>query len=93
MKMKLFAIIQPTNKGLAKSFTAYCPDIPGCIAHGPTEEKALLALQTTLSHQIQNLEELGLDPPMHHCKVKILEVETVDVEQSDYGFANVSRLH
>jgi predicted RNase H-like HicB family nuclease len=93
MKMKLLAIIQSTNKGLSKSYSAYCPDIPGCIAHGPTEEKALSALQATLSHQIQNLQELGLEPPAHQCKIKLLEVETLEEEQDDADFLNLSRLH
>ncbi|MGJ0485667.1 MAG: type II toxin-antitoxin system HicB family antitoxin [Methylomicrobium sp.] len=93
MKTTLLAIIQPINKGLAKSFSAYCPDIPGCMAHGPTEEKALEALQATLIHQLHTLKNLGLEPPATHCKIRILEVETVEQQQNDYMFANRNYVH
>jgi predicted RNase H-like HicB family nuclease len=82
--MKLLAIIQPTHKGLTKSFSAYSPDIPGCIASGSTEEKALEALKATITHQIQSLERLGLEPPKHYCKVKILVIEANERLQDDY---------
>ncbi|WP_024297503.1 type II toxin-antitoxin system HicB family antitoxin [Methylomicrobium lacus] len=93
MKTKLVVIVQPTNKGLAKDFSAYCPDIPGSIAHGLTEEKALAALKETLAHQIQNIEDLGLEPPKHIRKVKILEVETIETERNVSHFAQLSRVH
>lgn len=89
--MKLLAIIQPTNKGLTKNFSAYSPDIPGCIANGSTEEKALEALKITITHQIQSLERLGLEPPKHYCKVKILEIEANENRQDNY-FAYLNRL-
>jgi predicted RNase H-like HicB family nuclease len=89
--MKLLAIIQPTNKGLTKRFSAYSPDIPGCIANGATEEKALEALKATITHQIQSLERLGLEPPKHYCKVKILEIEANERQDDDY-FAYFNRL-
>jgi predicted RNase H-like HicB family nuclease len=93
MKMKLVAIIQPTNKGLAKNYSAYCPDLPGCIAHAPTEEKALAALQSTLAHQVHTLGELGFEPPKHQCKVKVLEVKIREMEQAVSDFSNLIRLH
>jgi predicted RNase H-like HicB family nuclease len=93
MKIKLVAIIQPANRGLTTNYSAYCPDIPGCIAHGPTEEKALAALQSTLAHQVHTLEELGLEPPKHQCKVKVLEVETLETSQDVSDFSNLIRLH
>lgn len=74
MKVKLVAIIQPSNKGLAKNFSAYCPDMPGYIAHGRTEAKALATLQAALSDQIHTLKALGVEPPTHQCKIKILEI-------------------
>jgi predicted RNase H-like HicB family nuclease len=93
MKMKLVAIIQPANRGLATNYSAYCPDIPGCIAHGSTEEKALAALQSTLAHQVHTLEELGAESPKHQCKVKVLEVEIREMEQDVSDFSNLIRLH
>ncbi|MGJ0514836.1 MAG: type II toxin-antitoxin system HicB family antitoxin [Methylomicrobium sp.] len=90
--MKLLAIIQPTHKGLTKNFSAYSPDIPGCIANGPTEEKALEALKAIITHQIQSLEKLGLEPPSSYCKVKILEIEANEWQHNNDYFACLSRL-
>jgi predicted RNase H-like HicB family nuclease len=83
MNTKFFiAIIQASNRGLAKNYSAYCPDLPGCVAHGPTEEKALAALQAVLAEQIGHLEELGLEPPTRRCTVKILQIETQEEGQN-----------
>ncbi|MGJ0485693.1 MAG: type II toxin-antitoxin system HicB family antitoxin [Methylomicrobium sp.] len=90
--MKLLAIIQPTNKGLTKSFSAYSPDIPGCIANGATEEKALEALKSIITHQIQSLKRLGMDPPKHYSKVKVLEIDALERQQEGEYFASLSRL-
>lgn len=90
--MKLLAIIQPTNKGFTKSFSAYSPDIPGCIANGPTEEKALEALKSTITHQIQSLERLGMEPPKHYCKVKVLEIDALERQPEEDYFAGLIRL-
>ncbi|WP_374088201.1 type II toxin-antitoxin system HicB family antitoxin [Methylomicrobium lacus] len=91
--MKFIAIIQASNKGLAKNYSAYCPDIPGCIAYGPTEEETLAALQAILAQQIGHLEKLGIEPPNHHCTVKIFEVEIREEEQNAPEFANLNRLY
>jgi predicted RNase H-like HicB family nuclease len=94
MKTRFFiAIIQLSNRGLAKNYSAYCPDIPGCIAHGATEEKALVALQATLTRQIGHLGELGLEPPTRHCTVKILHVETQEEEQNTPETANLNSVY
>jgi predicted RNase H-like HicB family nuclease len=90
--MKLVAIIQPTYKGLTRSFSAYSPDIPGCIANGPTEEKALEALKATLTDQIKRLEDVGMQPPKNCCKIEILDIETKKRQRNEDIFATLSRL-
>jgi predicted RNase H-like HicB family nuclease len=84
------AIIQLSNRGLAKNYSAYCPDLPGCVAHGATEEKALAALQATLVQQIGQLGEFGLEPPTPGCTVKILQVEGREEKQNVPEFANLN---
>jgi predicted RNase H-like HicB family nuclease len=85
--MRLVAIVQPTYKGLTKQFSAYCPDIPGCIAHDSTAEKALEALKATVTNQINNREELGLESIKNYSKIGILEIETPKKPQNDDFFA------
>lgn len=72
--MKLAAVIQPTHQGLSKRFSAYCPDLPGCIVHAPTAEKALEALKTRVIHHINRRRELGLASIQNHSRVQVLEV-------------------
>lgn len=72
--MKLAAVIQPTYQGLTKRFSAYCPDLPGCIAHAPTAEKALEALKARVTHHVNSRRELGLASIKNHTQVQVLEV-------------------
>jgi predicted RNase H-like HicB family nuclease len=72
--MKLAAVIQPSYQGLTKRFTAYCPDLPGCIAHAPTAEKAVETLRARVAHQINSRKELGLASVKNHSQVRVLEV-------------------
>jgi predicted RNase H-like HicB family nuclease len=87
------AIIQLSHRGLAKNYSAYCPDLPGCVAHGATEEKALAALQSTLAQQIGQLKELGLEPPMPGCTVKVLQIESQEEKQNVPEFANLNSVY
>ncbi|MGZ8144929.1 MAG: type II toxin-antitoxin system HicB family antitoxin [Methylosarcina sp.] len=91
--MKLLAIVQPTYQGLTKRYSAYSPDVPGCIAKGSTEKKALEALKALITHQINQLEEVGIAPPRNSCKIEILEIETAKSQQTDDVFTTLSRLH
>ncbi|MBL1262919.1 type II toxin-antitoxin system HicB family antitoxin [Methylomicrobium sp. RS1] len=72
--MKLAAVIQPTRQDITKRFSAYCPDIPGCVAHAPTPEKALEALKICVIRHIDSRKELGLDSIKNHSQVQVLEV-------------------
>jgi predicted RNase H-like HicB family nuclease len=87
------AIIQLSNRGLAKNYSAYCPDLPGCVAHGATEEKALAALQATLAQQIGRLGELGLEPPTPGCTVRVLQIEAQEERQNAPEFANLNSVY
>jgi predicted RNase H-like HicB family nuclease len=87
------AIIQLSNRGLAKNYSAYCPDLPGCVAHGATEEKALAALQATLAQQIGRLGELGLEPPTPGCTVRVLQIEAREERQNAPEFANLNSVY
>jgi predicted RNase H-like HicB family nuclease len=72
--MKLAAVIQPTHQDLTKRFSAYCPDLPGCVAYAPTEEKALEALKARVVQLINSRKELGLASFKNLSQMQILEV-------------------
>jgi predicted RNase H-like HicB family nuclease len=72
--MKLAAVIQPTHQDITKRFSAYCPDLPGCVAHAPTPEKALEALKVRVIHHLNGRKELGLASIKNHSQVQVLEV-------------------
>lgn len=74
--MKLITIIQPIYNGSTRQFSAYSPDIPGCIAKGSTKNTALEALKTMVTNHISRMEEAGMDPFHNSCQVEILEIET-----------------
>jgi predicted RNase H-like HicB family nuclease len=74
--MKLVAIVQPTYQGVTKRFSAYSPDMPGCIANGSTEKKALEALKAMITNQINRLEEVGMEPLQNSCKIELLDIKT-----------------
>jgi predicted RNase H-like HicB family nuclease len=72
--MKYVAIIQPSSRGLSKSFSAYSPDIPGCLAKGTTEENAVQALREVIACRIETLTAGGFEIPKSYCKARIIEI-------------------
>jgi predicted RNase H-like HicB family nuclease len=66
--MRLAAVIQSTYQGLTKRFSAYCPDIPGCVAYAATAEKALTALRERATHKVNSRERQGLEHPAYIFK-------------------------
>ena len=74
--MKVRVIIEPDED----VYVAYCPELPGCVSYGKTEEEAheniMEAIELYLEEQPEKYEELGLqEPPMF----SIIEV-TKDAE-------------
>jgi hypothetical protein len=72
--MKLAAVIQPTHQDVTRRFSAYCPDLPGCIAHAPTAEKAIEALKSRVIDHMNSRKKLGHDSIKNHAQVQVLEV-------------------
>jgi len=46
-----------------QTFIAEAPELPGCIAHGPTHQEALANVKDTMSLWIDTAAELGRDIP------------------------------
>jgi predicted RNase H-like HicB family nuclease len=46
-----------------QTFIAEAPELPGCIAHGPTHQEALANVKDAMSQWIDTAVELGRDIP------------------------------
>ena len=57
--MEYLVIIEKTDK----NYSAYLPDIPGCIATGDTKEDVLNKLKKALVMHVEGLREDGLSIP------------------------------
>jgi predicted RNase H-like HicB family nuclease len=52
-------VIEPTGQG----FSAYSPDIPGCVATGATREEAERAMREAIELHLEGLRESGQPLP------------------------------
>ena len=70
--MKRYAIViekSPTNYG------AYVPDLPGCIATGPTVKETERLLRESIALHLQGMKEDGIAVPEPSSVVEYLELE------------------
>ena len=57
-----------------KSFGAYVPDLPGCVAIGETRDEAMGLIREAIELHIESLRESGEDVPMPHSSVERVAV-------------------
>ena len=60
-----------------ESFSAYVPDLPGCVAVGETRQQALALMQEAIVFHLEGLKADGQAVPK-----QISSVETVEVEMA-----------
>ena len=63
-------IIEPTSTG----FSAYSPDVPGCVSAGDTEEETRRNFREALVEHFQVLREIGAPIPEPHTSVDYVDV-------------------
>lgn len=68
--MKLLVIIEKTRKG----YSAYAPDLPGCIAAGPTRSKVEKLMQRAMTLHLEALRADGARLPEPHTYATVVEV-------------------
>ena len=56
------------------NYSAYCPDLPGCVATGPTVKETLLQMKDAVRFHIKGLEKEGVVIPEPSAKIKYVEV-------------------
>ena len=69
--MKRYAIV--VEKANA-NYSAYVPDLPGCVATGQTREETEQRLREAIEIHVQGLREDGLEAPEPSSTVEYLEV-------------------
>lgn len=56
------------------NYSAYSPDLPGCVSTGATLKEALSRMRDAIQFHIEGLKKEGLDIPEPSTKVKYIEI-------------------
>lgn len=70
LRMNYLIIIEKTQTG----FSAYCPDLPGCIAAGETEGQVMALMKDALEFHLEGLKDQGFTVPEPTSKATLLEL-------------------
>ncbi len=57
-----------------KSFGAYVPDLPGCVAVAETEEEVKKLIQEAIEFHLEDLQDSGVETPKPLSKSDYIEV-------------------
>ena len=68
--MKYLVVIEPTGTG----FSAYSPDLPGCVATGATEAEVEREMREAMEFHVEGLELEGYPVPAPSTRSAYLEV-------------------
>jgi predicted RNase H-like HicB family nuclease len=68
--MKYAVVIERTNT----NFSAYVPDLPGCIATGETREEVELSMREAIQYHIEGMKQYGQPIPIPSSVVEYVEV-------------------
>jgi predicted RNase H-like HicB family nuclease len=71
--MQRYAIVIERAKS---NYAAYIPDLPGCIATGPTVEETKHLLQEAIELHVQKMREDGISVPEASAVVDYVEIPT-----------------
>ena len=63
-------VIEPTSTG----YSAYSPDVPGCVAVGDTQEETRQNFQSALAAHFETMREAGEPIPEPQSSVDYVEV-------------------
>ncbi|WP_353268318.1 type II toxin-antitoxin system HicB family antitoxin [Gemmatimonas sp.] len=68
--MKLLIVVEPTASG----FSAYAPDVPGCVATGPTRDSVERTMREAIEFHLEGLRAEGMAAPETHAYATVVEV-------------------
>jgi len=70
--MRYLIVIEETKTG----YSAYSPDLEGCIATGATREEVEKKMREAIEFHLEGLKEEGYEIPSPHTYSKYIEVGT-----------------
>jgi len=68
--MKLLVVVEQTETG----FSAYLPDVPGCVATGHSRKEVERTMQEAITLHLEGMHANGLTPPEPHSYATVVEV-------------------
>ena len=68
--MKYLIVVEKTETG----FSAYSPDVPGCVSTGRTEEETETNMKEAIGFHVDGLKREGLPAPQPSTKSAYVEV-------------------
>jgi predicted RNase H-like HicB family nuclease len=68
--MRYLVVIEPTDTG----FSAYSPDLPGCVSTGATREEVAPNMQEAIELHLEGLREEGYPVPEPSTSSSCVEV-------------------
>ena len=68
--MKYLVVIEKTSNG----FSAYSPDVPGCVATGASREEVEREMKEAIAFHLEGLREAGGQVPQSSTSATYIEV-------------------
>ena len=68
--MKYAVVIEKTPE----NYSAYVPDLPGCVATGETREKVTQLIQEAIAFHLEGMREDGIPIPNPQASTVLVEV-------------------
>ena len=68
--MKYLIVLEKTESG----YSAYSPDLPGCVATGATAGQTECNMQRAIEFHLEGMREAGMNIPMPECRASYVEV-------------------
>ena len=68
--MKYLIVIEKTETG----FSAYSPDVPGCLSTGRIDEETEANMKETIAFHVDGLKQEGLSVPRPSTKAAYVEI-------------------
>jgi len=68
---KYLIVIEPTKTG----FSAFCPDLPGCVATAKTKAGVMKSMRSAIDFHLDGMKDEGLKIPAPKSSSTYLEVE------------------
>ncbi|WP_020472855.1 type II toxin-antitoxin system HicB family antitoxin [Zavarzinella formosa] len=68
--MKYLIILEPTDTG----FSAYSPDLDGCVAAGDDREETIALMREAIAFHLEGMAAEGLPIPMPYSEAALVDV-------------------